>query len=36
MGELLDLVPIEIEERAPVDIGEGFGQRQLGLMQQPP
>ena len=35
-GELLDLVPIEIEEHAPVDVRQGLGQRQLGLMQQPP
>jgi len=33
MGELLDLVAIEIKEGPPVDIRQGFGHRQLGLMQ---
>lgn len=33
---MLDLVAIEIGEYRPVVVSQGFGHRQLGLMQQPP
>lgn len=36
VGELLDLMAIEIMDRRPVVVGKGFGPGQLGLMQQPP
>ena len=36
VGELLDLMAIEIGDGPPVDLGQGLGHRQLRLMQQPP
>jgi hypothetical protein len=35
MGELLDLMPIQIKECTPVDIGHTFRHRKLRLMQKP-
>jgi len=36
VGELLDLGAVQIGDGTPVELGQGFGNRQLGLMQQPP
>ena len=36
MGQLLDLVAIEVGDGAPVNVRQRLRNRQLGLMQQPP